>query len=464
MKALIIIREKDCDWLRKISPAAHPAMFPVCNKPILEYLVDFAILHGCKGIRVVLDEPEKDIETYFEQGQRWGIAMSYGNFREHETIDQILDKNSRFCEGEPVLILDGFFFIHYDKEQKYGDLPENVESSLIVSCATGSVVFTGNRFEPGNFTAAADRVNFALSPLESLDDIHHITLQVVAAEQHHYVLPGYGANKGIILGRNVEIGRDVIINEPAAIGNNVRLLGDAVIGPFAVIGNNVIVDQGTHIEESVILDDSYLGRDLTFRQKVVKGNRIFSCRDREDLVIEDGFLVSSMQGKRGLPLPYTLANGFIAFTLLALLGVPCLLLTVLAKLQNDWQWQEVKYYRNNSGETISVKKWVGNRNTLTSTLLSAFLLDRFPLLFMAMRGRIRLVGNSLLEVSRENELLLEDFQEYQPGVFGYSEAEHVLPESLEANITERFFAAHRSFSQDCRMLLRILCTNLLSQK
>jgi len=68
MKALIILREKDCEWLRKISPAAHPAMFPVCNKPLLEYFIDFAILNGCSAVRVAMDKPGNDVEEYSAPG------------------------------------------------------------------------------------------------------------------------------------------------------------------------------------------------------------------------------------------------------------------------------------------------------------------------------------------------------------------------------------------------------------
>jgi NDP-sugar pyrophosphorylase family protein len=464
MKALLVLRERDCGWLRKISPATHPAMFPVCNKPLLEYFVDFAILNGCSDIRVVMDKPGKDVESYFKQGHRWGIAMSYGSFMDDETIDQILNKNTRYCQESTLLIFDGFFFIHYDKEANYGNWQQDADCSPIISCATGSVLYARNRHYLGNISSAQNRVDFALSPLESLDDLYQISMQVVAAEQQHYVLPGYGAEKGIVLGRNVEIGRNVTINEPAVIGNNVRILGDAVVGPFAVIGNNVIVDEGTHIQESVILNESYLGRDLTIKKKVIKGNRIFSYGEKEGMVIEDAFLISAMQKKHSLPILHTLSNSLAAIILLVFLGIPYILLAGLRKIQNDWHQQDVTYFNNNSGETLSVRTVASNQKSLTGKLCSVLFLDRVPLLVMVVRGKLRLVGNRLLEASEENSRVLEDFQEYQPGVFGYSEAEDVTPESLESIITERFFAAHRSFPQDCRMLMRILFANLSSHR
>ena len=379
MKALLVLREKDCGWLRQISPSIYPAMFPVCNKPLLEYFVDFAILNGCSDIRVLMDKPGKDVESYFNQGHRWGIAMSYGSFMNEETIDQILIKNSGYCQEGSLLIFDGFFFIHYDKETNYSNWQEDSDFSPSISCATGSVLSTRSRHNLSNITSAHNQVDFALSPLESLDDLYQITMQVVAAEQQHYVLPGYGAEKGIVLGKNVEIGRNVTINEPAVIGNNVRILGDAVVGPFAVIGNNVIVDEGTHIQESVILNASYLGRNLTINRKVVKGNRIFSYGEKESMVIEDAFLLSAIQKKQSLQILHILSNSLAAIIFLVFLSIPYALFAGWRRFQNDWHQHEVTYFSNNSGETFSVHTVAGNQKSLPGKLCSVLFLNRLPL-------------------------------------------------------------------------------------
>jgi len=461
MKALIILREKDCGWLRNIFPNTHPTMFPICNKPLLEYLVDFCILNGCSDVRMVMDEPGTDVEIYFNTGSRWGISISFGSFRDHDTIDHILEKNSRYCQEGSLLLLDGFFFIHYDKEKNYGNWQKSSNSSRIINCQTGSVLYARDKDCLANISSALTKVDFALSPLESLDDIFNITMQVLAAEQQHYVLPGYGIEKGITLGRNVEIGKNVIVTEPVVIGDNVRLLGDSVVGPFSVIGNNVIIDDGTHVTESVILEDSYLGSNLTFEQKVVKGNHVFTFGEQESIVIDDTFLVSAIQHELPLPTLHLILNSLAALTLTTLLGIPYLLLAGIRKLQGDWHRQRVTYFKNHRKETFAILRTVNNSHSLAGKLFSILFLDRLPLFLMALRGKLQLVGNRLLEASEKNSDILTDFQDYLPGVFGYSEAENVKEGSLESNITERFYAAHRGFLQSCRVLTKILCTSFI---
>jgi len=182
------------------------------------------------------------------------------------------------------------------------------------------------------------------------------------------------------------------------------------------------------------------------------------------MVIEDAFLISAMQKKHSLPILHILSNSLAAIILLIFLSIPYILLAGLRKFKNDWHQQNVTYFSNNSGETLSVQTVAGNQNSLAGKLYSVLFLDRLPLLIMVVRGKLRLVGNRLLKASEENRSILDDFQDYQPGVFGYSEAEDVTPESLESLITERFFAAHRSFPQDCRVLMRIFFANLSSHR
>jgi len=142
-----------------------------------------------------MDEPGADVEIYFNTGSRWGISISFGSFRNHDTIDHILEKNSRYCKEDSLLLLDGYFFIHYDKKINYGNWQKDSKSSRIINCQTGSVLYARDKDCLANISSVLTKVDFALSPLESLDDIFHITMQVLAAEQQHYVLPGYGVER-----------------------------------------------------------------------------------------------------------------------------------------------------------------------------------------------------------------------------------------------------------------------------
>ncbi|WP_136806954.1 NDP-sugar synthase [Desulfosediminicola flagellatus] len=458
MKALICIREKYYSWVQDAFPGKHPALLRICNKPLIEYMLDFVILNGCTSARLIFDEPSPEIESYLGTGSRWGIELSFSNSRDSDSIDSILLKNDKFIQNTPLLMLEGFFFIHYDKKLDYRNWQETSDSGKMISCTTGAIRFGRDSKEIQSMSPSALDAELSLSSLESVKDIYQICMEVLAQEQDNYVLPGYSADKGTILGRNVEIGKDVVINPPVIIGDNVRLLGEAVIGPSAVIDKNVIIDSATEVKESAVLEGSYLGRNLYVDKKIVSGRTIFSGTDAESIDIEDAFLFSEISPVIPWQRIRQLISSIGAVILLLILGIPYLILGILRKLQGDWKKQQIRCYINHTGDTVEVNTIASNKETLTGRLFSTFYLEKIPLLMLAIQGKMRLIGNLLLPATSENHQSLQSFPEYAPGVFSYTEADNIAPGTIESEVAERFYAAHRSVVQDTKMLAKALLT------
>ncbi|NTV93683.1 MAG: NDP-sugar synthase, partial [Chlorobiaceae bacterium] len=91
MKTLVVIREKDYEWLYPVFPGVHPLLVPVCNKPYAEFLIDFAILAGSNAIRFVSDGQLGGLEHYCENGSRWGIEISYASMLGDEDLETVID-------------------------------------------------------------------------------------------------------------------------------------------------------------------------------------------------------------------------------------------------------------------------------------------------------------------------------------------------------------------------------------
>ncbi len=454
MKALIIFRERDCGWLREFYPGHHPAMVTICNKPLLEFKLDFAMLCGCTEVRILVDESGPDIETYFAGGERWGLDISYSLINPHESIDSLLLKNSTFCDAVPLLLIDGFLFIHYDKAKGCDPL-DGVETGLLSSCTSGSVLVTEDIRGMKSVSDGSLTQNFALSPLTCLDDLFQISLQVLEAEQEHYVLPGYGTNRGILLGQNVEISRNVEIVPPVIIGDNVRLLGNAKIGPSVVIGSSVIIDSGTQVERSIILEGSYLGRELFLSERIIDGDRVISPRDGAILNIQDGCLLSPIT-PRTPGYSGRVVNTLLAMVLAGVWVVPYYLLVGLQKFQRDWHIEYRTFLLAGRGDCLTLPVVHNNQNSLAGKLFSALSLATFPLLAAVMCGKLQLVGNRLLADHQANRELLRSFPEYLPGAFAYSDSEDVFPGSMEEEIAERYHAANRGPGHDMRILQKII--------
>ena len=453
MKALIIIKEEQCSWLREIIPNQHPGMMPICNKPLLEYLLDFSILCGCTHIRFVMDAPDDKMEEYFAGGSRWGVDISYAPARISDDLETTLKKNSRFCEEEQLLILDGFFFIRHSKQEEYRELCGAEGDGVELSCAGGQVLCREGEGESLQTVHALADSALALLPLGSISDFFMLSENILARDAANYVLPGYNNEEGVFIGRNVAISKTTTINKPVMLGNNVQLMDHTEIGPGAIIGSNVIVDSGTMVAESIILDNSYLGAELTIKEKILRNNMAISASSGTVVQFVDDHLLSGLQQTAVRTIPGLVMDWCLGCLFYVLGILPAFFLKIFLTAGGNWQ-QQATPFLTASGSTVTMPVITIKDDTLLGKLARILVADKIMQLPTVLKGKIALVGNKPIAATSEGKELREDFVNYLPGIFYFSEAEGIAPGDFQEEITERFFAANRSIAGDIKILLR----------
>lgn len=294
MKALIVIRNDNLQWFAPLNLRSHPAMLPICNKPLLEYLVDFMVLNRCESISINMEEAVPKIEDYFGNGERWGTCISYKTIKNGADIDRIIDDNNIYSHSSsfPLIVFDGLFFIHYDKFEFNSKWIQSLDTGLLTSCDSGSLLIVPTVKSLRNVSTTKTGIPFSLSKLADLDDYYMLNMEILEAEQKHYVLPGYKESKDIILGKSVRIGKNVAITPPVILGDNVNLLDNVRIGPHSVVGPNVILDENNAVEKSIVWPNTYVGKGLKLYKKIVDGNRIIDIEKKDIVEIEDAALFS----------------------------------------------------------------------------------------------------------------------------------------------------------------------------
>lgn len=460
MNSLVIIREQHYSWLRELRSADHPALVPICNKPILEYLVDFIVLLGGKQIRLVFEEPDGSVPAYFGNGERWGVAIDYGNSRAFDSLDRIVEKNGSFDNEDPLLVIDGLLFLHYDKNVQYEIVAQGSGSGFLYRGEGGTISYR----TPG---AAGQSTNAKLTPGLEVSapskgiDLFGISMLVLGEEQHRYVIPGYGADKGVYIGRNVEIGKGVSIHGPVVVGNNVRLLGNAVIGPNAVIGNNVIVDDGAEVRDSLVMADTYIGRGLYLSAKMAAGNRVLSVNDNTSIEVTEEFLLSPINRSLPMDIIRYIFNILGAFLLALFQLVPFCIFFALRRLRGDVKINENIFLLSSDGRTKLFRTPAVGRTGFLDRIIKSLSLDKFALLKEVFSGKLQLVGNRLIPDNAEGREFVKDFAGYSPGIFNYSEADKLEPGTAESEIAERYYSANRGFLTETKSLIKALFNNLL---
>jgi len=460
MKTLLIIKEKEYGWLRSVFPARHPLLLTICNKPLLEYLLDFAILCGSREIRLLIDGSHEDVKAYFGDGSRWAVKFTYAPIREADDLEVVLSKNRRFCAGSPLLIMEGLFFLHYDKKEDYAHFLQTTQSGEVLASDAGRILLRGavSQCTPESVGSPPP---LAITPVRSISDLHRLSLSVLSTHAHRYVLPGYSNEAGVYIGRNVMIANTVRINKPVMIGNNVRIHKGAVIGPDTVIGNNVIVDAYSRVRSSIVLDKTYVGQHLEIKRKIACGHTLMDPGDGTAVRLEDAHLLSAMT-KRGrlIRLFQGLCHRLLAALLWAALAVPYAVLSFILKRQRGWHQDEETYFVDSSGRTIRLAHVSIEPAGWTGRLAAALALERFPLLGKAAWGKLNLIGHRLLPASEDSRHTLRDISVYQPGVFSYAESDGWPFLDLDPECSERFHMNRRNIGHDFLMVVKAMLNRM----
>lgn len=427
MKTLIAIKEQHHSWVRDAFPNMHPLLLPLCNKPFIEYLIDFAILADSREIRLLSDGSLMEIEEICQTGSRWGVELTYANIRPEDGERELLHKNRKFCNDCRTMILSGYTFIDYDKRLDYRVLANHLATGPIASCSTGSIAFAGPP-EP----AADDNPLPALriTPLDSLRSCYHIAMQILETGAERYVLPGYGSEPGCAIGRNVAIAKTAEIRKPVSIGNNVQLLPGTIIGPMAVIGSNVIIDKGSSISGSIIFDNTYIGEQLEIEGRIASGNTLIDPESGASVAMEDPHLLTGIHSAtNSATLLRKTIHALAAAILILLQAIPVIILYPLLRLQGKWK----------NGP-------ITQQTGLAETLAAKLSLERFPLLPKVLLGQLAIIGSA----PRSNS------PGCRPAVFSYAEAEDWPVTGSDAAIVERYHAVHSTPFNDIGMTIKAL--------
>ena len=121
-------------------------------------------------------------------------------------------------------------------------------------------------------------------------DWHRANLDLLAGTGfggRRFTLPGYSAEEGVHLGRNVVTERGfeakppVLLQDDAWCARNVRLDGDVIVNTGSFIG------EGAQLRRTVVCGDTFVGEGLDLDGKIVAGRRIIDADTGAWVDVED---------------------------------------------------------------------------------------------------------------------------------------------------------------------------------
>jgi len=87
--------------VRPITHTIPKPLIPILQKPVMEFLLELLRQHGFDQIMVNVSHLAEEIESYFRDGQRFGVHIGYsfeGRIEEGELIGDALDRRAVYDE------------------------------------------------------------------------------------------------------------------------------------------------------------------------------------------------------------------------------------------------------------------------------------------------------------------------------------------------------------------------------
>lgn len=257
MKGIIFVPSiEETNWVRDILPDLSPAELPIAGKHYIDYALEYAEKRGYEMAEVLDWHYSERLAKTFTDLTRFSIPIFY--------------------------------------QRGTGEMPKSIEdlsrqsSPLTQSLDNQITVVWGLRL--------ADFV------IRNVSDWHKINMDILddRALNTHFTLPGYSAEGGVYLGRNVimehgfEAKKPVLLQDNAWCARNVRLDGLCIIGKGAFIG------EGARLERTVVGDDTYIGTGLELEDKIVIGHRIIDAKTGVWTDVDEPGLASEIGNNIGI--------------------------------------------------------------------------------------------------------------------------------------------------------------------
>jgi len=318
--------------LRPLTSNQPKPMVPIVGKPCMEHILELLRRHGFEDVVVTLAFLPQAIRSYFGTGDTLGLNIEYsveelplGTAGSVGLARDALDETFLVISGDALCDVDLGALVAFHKEKgaaatiglKSVDNP--LEFGIVVTDDDGRI----ERFleKPSWGQVFSDTINTGIYVLEPevlkhvpTDGAYDFSKQLfpllldMGRPLYGYVMDGYWQDignldqyrqanfdaldekvqleiEGVRLRGNVWLGEGVDVDDveavqgPAYIGNYARVARGASVGPYTVLSNGVtlrehartlrcVVDAGTHVGRSSLIEGAIVGRSCDVRDHV----------------------------------------------------------------------------------------------------------------------------------------------------------------------------------------------------
>ena len=457
LKALLYCPVRGNAWMKRLFRDYPVYLLPFANKPALEFALDYCFLSGIRDIRIVTDDDSLPLRSRYRDGRMLGMSLSFAGAPPGTPLHEVVARNMAFCRGSDLLVFSGLFLPDYDKRAA---ISLEIAPDEVKGCSSGATAWyligrdrLGNL--PGDLGSLRDPGPVAGSPVNDVGDYFKLNMQLCGGDVERYNLPGFSEGKDSFVGRDVKIAGSARVKPPVILGNNILFGHGTFAGPGVVVGDNCLVDDGTVIRNSVVLGNTYIGRNLEIDGKICCGSRIIDPKTGIVFDTPNRTIVSEVERPESRCCPAY--QQFIAVLLFFLQSVPYILLRPFLELHDSLAECILSGGRR---KAFRLHRYALPSGGAAGRLFRMFTLDKYHMLPQAVAGKLRLVGNALLEANERNEAVVRELPGYAPGVFSYGEYLGHGDGHAQLEFDEQYYGYAMNCWFNIKILTGILLRNL----
>ncbi len=326
--------------LRPLTMNRPKPMVPVANKPVIGHILDLLKRHGITDVIVTLQYRASDVQDFFGDGSSLGMNIEYsieesplGTAGSVKQAQELLDDTFIVISGDSITDIDLTEVINFHKERHAAatltlyHVSDPLEYGVIITDNQGRI----QRFQekPSWGEVISDTVNTGIYVLEprvldyfapgiQYDFSKDLFPLLMEKEEplYGFVGKGYWCDVGniaeymratgdvlsglvkteplgerlgedIYCAEGVEIAPDAQLYGPIYLGQGVKIKGGVTIHGPTVIRDYSVVDNGAHVEHSIIWRNCYIGEGVELRGAIICRH----CAIKSKAVIFEGAVV-----------------------------------------------------------------------------------------------------------------------------------------------------------------------------
>ena len=280
----------DTEWMLELSEGDSLAATPVVGRRYIDYAFECAQRFGILFTEILDWNFSKDLAVEFSDLTRTGFPVFYQ--KGEGEIPQGLDDLGRF-KASPLTqdLSDGLVVVWGLCLSAHKADEITMEPLTPEECAnTPAGIY---RRQEGKWMRILPRGLI----IRNLEGWHRMNMAVLRGGGG-FTLPGYSAEQGVHMGRNVvmehgtEAKPPVLLSDNSWCARNVRLDGEVIIG------NGSFVSEGARLKRTVVCNNTFIGEGLDLEDKIVIGHRIIDVASGVWTDIEEPEVARRIGGER----------------------------------------------------------------------------------------------------------------------------------------------------------------------